>query len=207
MLNENDFIRLYKKLKLAEKEMGLLQQQNAGLKKELESARKPAVRQPKEQSTLIYFKEKTINALNKEMERKDRMIQRLQEQRSKINNMLANIDRIKVLKRLDNLGFKEFEFKNKVLNVRNDDVLLVKDADIYSQKTIDALKDKIRVIVFEKAGKNTQKMLRFLFIDAKKLKIKQSGFFAFADRHELEKAKSEKVMLEKVLDEYRKERI
>ena len=64
-----------------------------------------------------------------------------------INNKLSDIRGFYILKKLDTLGAAEFSFKNRILNIKSSDILLVEDANILSQSVIEALKNRVFVIV------------------------------------------------------------
>src|SRR3989339_2141479 len=91
---------------------------------------------------------------------------------------LSNIGSSVLLKKLDNLGLKEFENKRNMLNIKNDDVLLVKDPDIVSEKTINEIKDKVGVILYKKPiSKKVESKLPFIFINANDLHIEENEYF------------------------------
>lgn len=216
ILLEKDFLTLYNKLKKSEKDIKLLNQQNTRLKQEAESAKSrlrfllkkfSQLAKKETASQLLYFKQKTINALSKELQSKKTNLESLKKELADINKFISNLNENYLLKKLDNIGSKEFETKNKQLNIQKDDILLVNNLDIYSQKTIDALKDKINLIIFKKASKKTQETMPFSLIDAKKLKIKENNLFASINKKDLEKEKSKIDILTKIVKEYRKERV
>ena len=94
-----------------------------------------------------------------------------------------------------------------MLNIKNDDVLLVKDPDIVSEKTINEIKDKVGVILYKKPiSKKVESKLPFIFINANDLHIEENEYFGIVDMEEFEKIKSKKDLLHKIVDDYKKER-
>jgi len=213
VLSEEDFINLYEKLKKSEEEIRLLKQQNQNLMDRaasLEDKNKFLIKRlakliPREKIAQRFsYKEKRINALNKEIEDKKSAIASLQNEVIKLNDFISDIRNNVIAKKLDNLGYKEFESKKEKLNIKQGDILLVDDADIYSDKTIDELRNKIQMVIAKKISKKVK--FPFTVIDAKNLKIKEMGLFALIDKKTLEAEISKQDILTKVIDEYRKER-
>ena len=91
-----------------------------------------------------------------------------------------------ILKKLDTLSYNEFEKKNKILDIKSGDILLVDDLDVRSEKTMDFLKGKVDFVVFGKASKKTLDVAPFLALDKSLIKIDENEFFAFVDKDELE---------------------
>ncbi|MBI2650245.1 hypothetical protein HYX04_02935 [Candidatus Woesearchaeota archaeon] len=111
------------------------------------------------------------------------------------------------MKKLDTLGLTEFSFKNKILNVQKNDILLVDDPNILSSGVVDFLKNKIYVIVHKKpVSKKIEAELPFLFISAKSLKIDEDKYFAFVERRHFEMEKGKVNWVRKIIDDYKREK-
>ena len=111
-----------------------------------------------------------------------------------------------LVKKLDNLGYNEFLRKNKVLNIKKGDILLVDNPDIFSEKTINALKNMVDVII---SNRNANKKLKenLDFIEGSKLKITESRFFAIVDKKDFEREKNKLNLLARIVQDYRKSRL
>jgi len=215
-LTEKDFLVLYKKFKEAENDIKLLREQNTRLKDQVTAVKKDyeyMFRQisksqvDKKMRSLLDFKEKRIKFFDDELRKKGQEIKSMQDEITTLLYFLSNIGSSVLLKKLDNLGLKEFENKRNMLNIKNDDVLLVKDPDIVSEKTINEIKDKVGVILYKKPiSKKVESKLPFIFINANDLHIEENEYFGIVDMEEFEKIKSKKDLLHKIVDDYKKER-
>jgi predicted RNase H-like nuclease (RuvC/YqgF family) len=215
-LTEQDFISLYAKLRAAEKDISLLKKQNLRLESEAYSSQKrlEAVEARLYRAIPVskirgHFqnKEKSIANLEREIDLRNSKISSLNNKVCSLHKFLSflNPDLI-ILKKLDNLGYLEYQKKNNVLNISHNDILLVDDLDISSNEAIQQLRDKVSCIVYRKASKKTQENLQFSAINAKDLGLSETEYFACASKSELEKQKNKLDMLKKVVEEYRQER-
>ena len=161
-LLKTDFLKLYKKVSSFQKEISLLKKQNQRLKKESEEISKKDKFLlskidkfiPKEKlKNVLSNKEKLINTLNKELVKKANLIDTYQKEVNKLVSFIIQTKRNYILKRLNNLGSKEYDLKKKILKISHKDILYVDDLDISSKKVIDELKNKVYVTVYKKASK------------------------------------------------------
>jgi predicted RNase H-like nuclease (RuvC/YqgF family) len=205
--------RQYKQLLKANK---LLKKQNSKLSKSLTKLKnnqqalyKKISRMLSEEKTreILGFKEKRLNTLQSELGKKEQDAAELEEAIKKLNFLVAELKTGVLLKKLNNLGWEEFAAKNRILNLREEDILLVEEPNVYSQKTMSYLKDKVSIIVTKnKANKKTKEDIGMVFIDAEKLDIKENEYFAVADREQLEKEKNKINILAKIVEDYKGER-
>ncbi len=200
---EEDFFNLYNKLKRAKNDIKLLQTQNKNLIEELN--KKSAVKIPRQKTDeKLIFKEIVIQKLNKQLKEKENSIEDSNKQILELNNCFSNLNKNYLFKKLDNLSYQHFDLRNKSLNIQEDDILLVNDITIHSKKTIEELKDKIKVIVYNKATNKILNELPFTFVDSSKLTIKQTELFAFVSKSQLDKELSNRNFLSEIVTEYRK---
>jgi len=206
---------LYKKLKSLENANRLIRNQNSELKKNLKKIqekqriliKKIDTLVPDEKAKeLLEFKEKRIISLDRELKEKDKKINELNDEIKNLNSMILNIENNVLAKKLDNLGYNEFLTKNKILNIKQGDVLLVDNPTIFSEKTVNALKNIVDVII---SKKKVNKELRenLDFIDSTNLKITESRFFAIIDRKDFEIEKGKVNLLARIVQDYRKSRL
>lgn len=206
---------LYKKLKSLENTNTLIRNQNIELKKNLKKIQEKqrflikktaTLISDKKANELLKFREKRIISLDRESKEKDKKINKLNDEIKKINNLILNMGNNVLVKKLDNLGYNEFLVKNKILNIKQGDVLLVDNPNIFSEKTINALKNRVDVII---SKKNVNKKIRenLDFIDDSKLKITESKFFAIVNKKDFEIEKSKFNLLARIVQDYRKNRL
>ena len=214
-VEEKKYSSLNGKIKCLENANMLIRKQNIELKKNLKKIQEKQRFLIKKTTTLISdkkaeeilgFKEKRIISLDKELKKKDEKISELNDKINKINNLILNIGDDILAKKLDNLGYNEFLRKNKVLNIKKGDVLLVDNPNIFSEKTINALKNRVDVII---SNRNANKKLRenLNFIDSTKLKIIENRLFAIVDKKDFEREKGKINLLARIVQDYRKNRL
>jgi len=214
-LMREDFLKLYEKVSSLQNELDLLRKHNAKLARESEETvkkdkfllKKLDKFIPKEKvSELLVNKDKLIANLNIQIEGKLKLIDEYEKEIDKLVSFIVEIKKNFVLKRLENLGSKEYDLKKNILKIKNKDILFVDDLDISSKKVIDELKDKIDIIVYKKAGKKTLNSLPFVAINADSLNPIEETFFALVNRKAFKKAKSQSDILGKIVEEYKKGR-
>ena len=206
---------LYKKLKILENANMLIKRQNVELKKKLKKMQEKqrilikkidTIIPDEKAKELLEFKEKRIISLDRELKEKNRKINELNDEIKNLNSMILNIENNVLAKKLDNLGYNEFLIKNKILNIKQGEVLLVDNPNIFSEKTINALKNTVDVVI---SKKKVNKELRenLDFIDSTNLKITESRFFAIIDKNDFEREKGKLNLLARIVQDYRKSRL
>ena len=177
-LNENDFLRLYNKLKRCESELNLVRNYNNSLKNRIGKLEKNQIKNsnkaPAADDKKLSFISGRVKALDNKLKSKDADIWQLKSLIRKFNNIISNISSFYILKKLDNLGTNELNFKNKILNIQKNDVLLVDDPNISSIGAIELLRNNVFIIVHKKpVSRKTEENLPFVFIGAKNLRIEE----------------------------------
>ena len=215
-LTEKDFLVLYKRFKDAQKDIMLLREQNKKLedqviaiKRDYEYMFKQISRSQldKKMQSLLDFKERRIKFFDNELKRKQLEVKSMRDEVTTLLYFLSNIGSSGLLKKLDNLGINEFEKKRNMLNLKQGDVLLVKDPDIVSDKAIDEIKDKVHIILYKKpVSRKIESKLPFIFINSSEIKIEENEYFGITDRADLERVKNKKSLLHKIVEDYKSER-
>ncbi len=216
-LAERDFLQLYRKLKEAKRDVSLLKEQNSKLKDKIKSIKRDyeymfkqisKSQLDKKMQSLLDFREKRIKFFDDQLRKKEEDINSMQNEITTLLYFLSNLNSSVLLKKLDNLGSKEFEKKKNILNIQKGDVLLVKDPDIISERVIDEIKDKVSIVFYKKPiSKKIENKLSFVFINADNINIEENEYFGILSREEFEKVKDKKGLLHKIVEDYRKERL
>ncbi len=162
------------------------------------------IEQPTE---LLEFKEQRIKNFSSEISLKEEQINGLQKEITKLLFFLSSLNKNYLLKKLNNLGYKEFERLNPLLNIQKDDILLVEDPNIISENAISLLKNKVNIILHKKPISKKIKEFPFIFIESKELKIEENKHFAIVSKNDLDKLKNKSDLLTKIIKDYKKERI
>jgi len=149
-------------------------------------------------------KENRTSFLQNELDKKSQEIAALKEKIKELNDFISESGQKVLIKKLENLGWDEK--KLKWLNIQQNDILLVEEPNIYSEKTLDYLKDKVFVILFRKKP-GTAIAKKFTFIDAGQIELKEDEDFALASHSDIEKEKSAQNVFKRIIEEYKRERV
>jgi predicted RNase H-like nuclease (RuvC/YqgF family) len=205
-IEEKDFIRIFDALKKSESEIRILKEYNNRLNNEIKKI-KSAPKRLITSKNAPDFRERRILSLENSLLAKQKELEKFRGIVQRLNSFISRINDFYILKKLDSLGITEVEHKNKILNIRKNDILLVEDANIFSQKSVDMLKDKVDVIVCRAPiSKKIENDLPFIFLNASKLKINEDKYFAFADKKQLEMEKDKSGWVKKVIEDYKREK-
>ena len=209
-LAENDFLKLYNKLKDYEAEIRLIKMHNNNLKnriKNLEKNKNNEIRAGKNDN-VHDFRERRIVSLENSAKSKNREIENIKCVIRKLNDKISNINNFYVLKKLDTLGLQEFNYKNKVLNIKKGDIILVDDPNIVSNEVVELLKDKMFIVVYNKPlSPKIENILPFVFINSKNLRIEEDRYFGFVDKKQFEAEKSKANWMGKIISDYKLEKM
>jgi len=216
-ITEKDFFDVCERLRRAEKENRLLKQKNSELgstlskfeeRKKYLDKKIDQLMQSEKAEEILGFKEERVKSMAKELKRCYDEIDNLKKMVNGFYSIFSDISDKIVLKKLRNLGWTELSYKDRILNIKKGDILLVDNVNEYGQKTVEFLNEKVGIIVYrQKITAKIQEELPFLLIDASSLKIDENSYFAFAGKADFEKQKSSKELLGKIIKEYRKERV
>ena len=214
-LDRSDFVRLCSKLKKIKKENDILHDYNTNLKSEIKNLKEKyqylskkvsmlnVIEQPRE---LLEFKEQRIRGFSREITLKEEEISSLQKEITTLFSFLSSLNKNYLLKKIDNLGYKELERMNPLLDIQKDDILLIDDPNIVSENTVKFLKDKVNIILHKKPISDKIKELPFIFIESKKLDIMENKHFAVVCKKEVDKIKNKPNLLNKIISDYKKEK-
>ena len=215
-LTEKDFLMLYKRFKEAKEDLQFLKEENTKLKEQIAAIRRDyeyMLKQisksqlDKKMQSLLNFKEKRIKFFDSQLRMKQDEIKMMQNEITTLIYFISNMNSSNLLKKLDNLGLNEFEKKKNILNIKEGDILLVKDPDIVSEKTISEIKEKVGVILYRKpVSKKIESKLPFIFINANEFSIEENEYFGIVNKEEFEKTKNKQGLLHKIVEDYKKER-
>ncbi len=206
-LNESDFLRLYDKLKKYKTDIGLIRKYNNNLRKRIRNLEKQTkTEEPKNKKT-VDFKENRIRFLDNLVKSKEKDAEHLRLLIGRYNRIISHINDFYILKNLETLGINEFNFKNKMLNIQRNDIILVNNPSIVSDRVVALLKNNVFVIVHRKPiSKEIENRLPFIFIDAAKLKIDEYGYFGFVEKRHFDIEKSKVNWVNKIIEDYKKEK-
>ena len=216
-LDEKDFLVLYNRFKEAKKDASFLREQNTKLKEQISAIKRDyeyMLKQisrsqlDKKMQSLLDFKEKRIKFFDSQLKNEQEKIKSMQNEITTLIYFLSNMNSGILLKKLDNLGLNEFEKKKNILNIKEGDILLVKDPDITSEKTIGEIKGKVSFILYKKpVSQKIEANFPFIFINANDISIEENEYFGIAGREDFEKIKSKKTLLSKIVEDYKRERL
>lgn len=205
-LEERDFLRLYEKMKRYESEIKIMRDYNNNLRNRLETlGKRPSMSLPRETKKDKY-REERLAFYEGMLKSKNREISGLKSAITGLGSIISDIGRFIILKKLNSLSLSEFNLKSRLLKIQRNDILLVDDPCIWSQKVIDALKENVSIIVHRNALDKRAGELPFIFVSAKNLDIREYGNFCFVDRKVFETEKSRINWARKIVEDYKREK-
>jgi len=126
----------------------------------------------------------------------------------KLQGIILNSEKLIILKKLKNLLSDEFERKNRMLKIREGDVLIVENPNEYSESTIEKLKEKVSFVFYKtELNKKTEEKLPFIFLNAKGILAEETRFFAAIKKEDFEAEKKKKDFLKEIIKNYRLKKI
>jgi predicted RNase H-like nuclease (RuvC/YqgF family) len=156
---------------------------------------------PKEE--LVDYKEKRIKHYTKQIKEHIRLVQHYEKEIRRRDEFMAMLGKGVLVKKLKDLGQDEFAAK-KFLEISEGDLLLVENPTSFSQRVVEALKGKVRVIITNNAPKKFEH--GFVFIKPEGIIKRESAHYAIADEKAVEEALRKKDILKSIVEEYKKER-
>ena len=204
-----------KKISDSTKELALLKSQNIRLEKSLHKTLKKYSKLKKKEAEQNYDgkfeiilrqKEERIVYSFHELNKKSMEIDELRKKIKGLYSLMADLGQNVLIKKLKDFSSIELSHKNKILNIRQDDILLVEEPNIFSENTLSILKDKVSVVIYKKApSRKIMEKTDFIFIDCSKLDIFEEEYFAITNKQIFNKEKNKLDVLKKIIDDYRKE--
>ena len=204
-----------KKISDSTKELALLKSQNIRLEKSLHKTLKKYSKLKKKEAEqnydgkfeiLLRQKEERIVYSFHELNKKSMEIDELRKKIKGLYSLMADLGQNVLIKKLKDFSSIELSHKNKILNIRQDDILLVEEPNIFSENTLSILKDKVSVVIYKKApSRKIMEKTDFIFIDCSKLDIFEEEYFAIANKQIFNKEKNKLDVLKKIIDDYKKD--
>ncbi|MBN2052454.1 DUF460 domain-containing protein [Candidatus Woesearchaeota archaeon] len=197
-----------KMLREMQEKIILLEEENRNLKRLigekdviLRKLSKRVLSAPKEE--LVDYKEKRIKFYTKQLKDNMRMAQHYEKELRRKDDFLIALKNKVLVKKLNDLSWDEFILK-KFLDIQQGDILFVNNPGSISQKVIDELKGKVKVVITDNVPKRGDST--FVFLKPEGIIVKQNENFAIAEKNSLEEAIRKKDILKNILEDYKKER-
>tara|TARA_Y100000310_G_scaffold281258_1_gene301609 strand:+ start:5421 stop:6629 length:1209 start_codon:yes stop_codon:yes gene_type:complete len=214
-IKEENFDKMYNKLKTILRENEILKSYNSKLKKKVAiSEGKLKNKKPQNNKSLnskidklFLFKEKRLRSYETIIREKNKNIEILKYEMNKLVNILLNSNEFQLLKKLDTLGSVQFETRKIMLNISPGDILLVDNPNIVSKNTLEELKGIVEVIIHIKPiSRKIKNSLPFRFIDGKNISIQDLGMIAVIEKSKLNLENKKIDIIGDVVGRYQKER-
>lgn len=211
-LSEKSFIKLFEKLALKKQEVSYLHRELSEIKQKNKALERLLDRKerrfhnPKSPEEKHYFNtmKNLIKTNQIERKRNSELISEVEEYK----RIILKRDQFIIARKINNLG-ADFELKKARLNLDENCVLIVKNPNEFSERTIKELQRlQITLLICdEKPSKALQQKGIFTFIDKKRLALNEYTEFALADKKEIDKLIEEKDMIKEIVAEYKRERM
>lgn len=149
----------------------------------------------------IKQKDNVISSLAKTILREQNKSDSYKQQLMQLQEILLSFNEYMLLKKVSNLCCNN-------MSIKEDDILLVDNACIYSEKMIQQLNNKVTVIIHKNpVNLKIRKMLPFLFIPAENLHITEFEQYAFTNKKNFLTEKAKLDVFSSVLREFHRERV
>jgi len=152
---------------------------------------------------IVDFKERRIKHYTKQLKDNTRLIQHYEKELRRKDEFLIALKNKVLVKKLNDLSWDEFSAK-KFLDIHQGDILFINNPSSISQKVVDELKGKVKVIITNNVPKRGDDA--FVFLKPEGIVIKENSNFAIAEKNAIEEALKKRDLLKNIVDEYRKER-
>ena len=211
-ITKKDFLRLYEKLSLIKKENAVLANKIGRLTSDLNSAKKTHLFLDKKSTNfnqrvdgLLKVKEDRMKFQEQEM---DRLKAKIEVQDWKILSLYSFIGQSQsrqLLKKLDNLGQKEFSAKNDILKVKDNDCLLIYRPEIYSESVLEQLKEKNIVLVSSKKFPPLIQQRFATVLLGNINNLPENEYYVLINRKTIEENLDRKIVIEELIAESKEE--
>lgn len=184
-------------------EVMLLKQQNTRLSNELNELKwkldKKEINIDKKITESLRFKDKRISELNSEMNNNLFEIGKLKNKINILNSYLKLMDKYILVSKIDNLSRDIKEYSNETI--------FVFDPNVFSEKLFERIKNNINVIIYKtEPNKLIMDKINKIFIDVKKLDVKEEDDFILISKESLKNEMEKINILNNVIKNYKKER-
>ncbi|MBI4149179.1 DUF460 domain-containing protein [Candidatus Woesearchaeota archaeon] len=200
---------IYSRLKRAEKEAGLLRQQNAGLQDESARLEKQVSLLAKKQQPgdhdlqrLLSLREERIKSLQSDLRSREQGMRLLQQQLEKYRTLLIGSNAYLVAKRLSTLGHEEFQRKKRILQLQHGDILFVETLDIINNRILEQLRGKVRTIIY-RSRRQQWPMPDFTLIPSEKLSLIEDKYFVLVRKEDLEREQNSMETMRTLIADYK----
>jgi hypothetical protein len=157
--------------------------------------------------TLFSYKQRAMEELDKKNKEIEAKIDDILDEKNKINEFISTANGKYIIKKLENLGNNELEAKKKLLNISVGDMLLVEDVNIYNDKALKWLKERVQIILYRKKLSKTSKTdLKFEMIPAEKIKMQEIEHFAHVAIDEMNRKIEMKNIFHRIVKDYKDSR-
>jgi len=205
---------------LLSRTFGILRRENALIKKQVQKIqlentelltsikklqninRKKLHLQTKKIDTLFSYKESRFQEFLKQVAGREEEIDNLQAQVGRVNLLLSRMPLTYLFKIVPNLGGR---FIQELMGtIQPNDMLYVKDINVINKKTIQALAERVKLIVYEGHKITASFPIKALSRDG--LTVEQYGDFAFIPRKEIDSKLAQMAHMDDIVSHYQRER-
>ncbi|PIY60598.1 hypothetical protein COY95_00960, partial [Candidatus Woesearchaeota archaeon CG_4_10_14_0_8_um_filter_47_5] len=148
-----------------------------------------------------------LSALERELGAKNRILKDSEQEIEHLNLFMGKIGKGVLAKKLPHLGLREFEKINKILQIREGDVVLVEDPFVYSKECVALLAARVSFILsLKKPSKTIAEVFGFPVLHYARGFIAESSHYALIPAEALEELKERQTLFRDIVRQYRKER-
>ncbi len=211
-LNTNNFLRLYQKIReLRDKNQRLTFQINQ-LQEEISLAQLSNKRLDHRSNSfdqrvdaLFKFKEDRIKSYSLKIEELQNKLKESNNQKERLFTFIGKAPQYLLAKKMNSLSLKEFQEKNKILQINDSDFLWVEHPEIYSEQVLPDLLSKGVTLVVPKKVPFLEKRFPVALVSREEFS-EENDYFILIHPEIIERNINKKDLIEKIIKEYREKR-
>ncbi len=208
-ITKRDFLSLFERCTALSEQKKRSEQQLEEARQEVVSWEKKAAAHDRKKmkfqeklDQLLAFKETRLRQQSRELNQKKETIRQLQQELEQLHKFIAHVPEFQLLKKVQTLSQKEFTERNKLLQIREFDFLLVEQPYIYSEAVLSFLEQKnITLLSPRPCGKVLRSRFPCAVLEPTHIAHHQDHF-ALADKSILSTLLQSENIVEQVVKEY-----
>ena len=207
-ITKQNFLTLHRQLsqakaekKFLEQKIQLLQEMAINIKKSNFGLQKKATITNQRLELMFKFKEERLKTMTATLERQRLAMASLQAGKKVLLDFITKTPQYQLVKKLPSLSYQTYLTHQEILKIGTNDIVLVEDTTIYSEKTLKELSKK-QVVILSRAKLNP--VIRDSFVGAEfhETVIRENEHFALVEPRIIEKLLEKKDLIDKVVREY-----
>jgi len=206
-----DFLLLYKKLESSKYEKRILEQKIDKLNQELKQFKRNTSFLEKKKlnfnqrvDTLLSFKEQRLGLQGQKITELENRNKNLVKKIEELFSFIGTASNFQLLKKLDRLSQEEYDKNKDFLELKENDLILIREVNSYSDKILKQITDKNLVLCsFQPFNRAIREKAITILLSPAEI-IKENEYFALVDEEMIKRKLSSGIPLAKLVEDYQK---